>query len=119
MAWRGLVKRSNETRAKQFSHIIKEGPSVGVHVLVWCDTYNNVTRWLDRATLRDISYRVLFQMSATDSSNLMDAAAASQLGMHRAIVYSDERGEFEKFRPYGIPDEKYLDAIHDQLRGSQ
>ncbi|MCA9184025.1 MAG: FtsK/SpoIIIE domain-containing protein [Pirellulaceae bacterium] len=92
-----------ETAADSLAYILKEGSSVGVHVVVWCDTYNNVTRWFDRQTMREFSRRVLFQMSATDSSNLMDSAAASRLGVHRAILYSDERGEFEKFRPYAVP----------------
>ncbi len=107
----GFGDEDKKDPGAQFAHIIKEGPNVGIHVLAWCDTYNNVTRWLDRATLRDVAWRVLFQMSATDSSNLMDSAAASQLGMHRAIVYSDERGEFEKFRPYGVPSDEFFAAV--------
>ena len=109
----GFGEEEQKDPGKQFAHIIKEGPNVGVHVLMWCDTYNNVTRWLDRATLRDVAWRVLFQMSATDSSNLMDSAAASQLGMHRAIVYSDERGEFEKFRPYGVPGDEFFAKVSE------
>src|SRR5262249_41661829 len=33
---------------KKFGTILREGPSVGVHTLVWCDSYNNANRWLDR-----------------------------------------------------------------------
>jgi energy-coupling factor transporter ATP-binding protein EcfA2 len=109
----GFGEEESKDPGKQFAHIIKEGPNVGIHVLMWCDTFNNVTRWLDRTTLRDVAWRVLFQMSATDSSNLMDSAAASQLGMHRAIVYSDERGEFEKFRPYGVPSDEFFGQVSD------
>ena len=49
---------------KQLATILREGPALGVHTLVWCDSYNNVNRWLDRQTLRDFELRVLFQMSA-------------------------------------------------------
>jgi S-DNA-T family DNA segregation ATPase FtsK/SpoIIIE len=48
-------------------------------------------------------------MSAADSSNLMDSPAASRLGGHTAIFYSEERGEAEKFRPYGVPGRRYLE----------
>ena len=93
---------------KQFTSILRDGPAFGIHTLIWCDTYNNVNRWIDRQTLRDIEMRVLFQMGATDSSNLMDSPEASRLGIHRAIIYSEELGQWEKFRPYGPPDETWL-----------
>ena len=70
--------------AKQFVTILREGPE-GVHTLVWCDTYTNVTRQLDRRNLQDFEMRVLFQMNATDSSSLMDAPDAGRLGVHLAI----------------------------------
>ena len=44
--------------------------------------------------------RVLFQMSANDSSNLIDSPAASRLGANRAVFFSEESGVAEKFRPY-------------------
>ncbi len=103
--------------AQHLLTILREGPAVGVHVLLWCDTYNNVTRWFDRQTLREIAHRVLFQMSATDSSNLMDSAAASNLGAMRAICYDDEQGESERFRPYGLPSREWLDHAAELLRG--
>ncbi|HEY6563812.1 MAG TPA: hypothetical protein VIY86_04910, partial [Pirellulaceae bacterium] len=90
--------------AQQLIQLLREGPHARMHLIIWCDTYNNLTRWFERSTLRDLAYRVLFQMSATDSSNLMDSAAASQLGAHRAILHDDERGESERFRPYGLPE---------------
>ena len=89
--------------ARRLAEILRDGPLVGVHALMWCDTYNNLMRWFDRQILRDITYRVLFQMTPTDSSNLMDSAGASQLGPHRAVLYDDNRGEAERFRPYAWP----------------
>ena len=86
--------------SQTLTQMLRDGPTVGIHCLIWCDSYNNLTRWFSRQTLRDISYRVVFQMSAGDSSNLIDSAAASHLGSYRAILYDDERGEYERFRPY-------------------
>jgi hypothetical protein len=103
------------TPNKQFVEILREGPAVGIHTLVWCDTFNNVNRWLDRQTLRDLDYRVLCQMSATDSSNLMDSPAASRLGTHRALLFSEEQGAFEKFRPYAPPSSEWLGWVREQL----
>jgi S-DNA-T family DNA segregation ATPase FtsK/SpoIIIE len=101
--------------AKKLVTILREGPSVGVHTLVWCDSYNNANRWLDRQAMRDFEMRVLFQMSAADSSNLMDSPAASRLGGHTALFYSEERGQAEKFRPYGMPRDNWLNWVAGQL----
>ncbi|HMC11225.1 MAG TPA: hypothetical protein VKH44_08035, partial [Pirellulaceae bacterium] len=65
--------------------------------------------------LRDFEMRVLFQMSATDSSNLMDNPAASRLGGHTAIFYSEERRQAEIFRPYGLPSADWLAQVARQL----
>jgi hypothetical protein len=79
--------------------------------LIWSDNCTNVLRWLDRQTLRDLENRVLFQMSASDSSQLMDSPAASKLGPHLALFHSEEQGLAEKFRPYGLPSNEWLTQI--------
>lgn len=100
---------------KQLATILREGPANGVHTLVWCDSYNNLSRWLDRQALRDFELRVLFQMSATDSSNLMDSPAASKLGPHMTLLYTEEAGAAEKLRPYGLPSREWQDWIATRL----
>jgi hypothetical protein len=100
---------------KQFADILREGPSVGVHVLAWCDTPAAIERTLDRASLREFDHRVLFQMSASDSSNLIDSPAANRLGFHRALAYSEEQGVVEKFRPYATPSSEWLQAVNERL----
>ena len=112
----GLGDDKQASPARLFSRILQDGPPVGIHCLVWCDNYTTANRWLDRQTLRDMESRVLFQMSATDSSNLMDSPAASRLGTHRAIFYSEERGEYEKFRPYAPPSDEWLGWVNSRLK---
>ena len=80
-----------------------------------CDTYSTVNRWFDRQTLRDLGLRALFQMNASDSSSLIDSPAASRLGIHRAILYNEEQGRLEKFRPYGVPTPDWLASVKSQL----
>jgi len=86
-----------------------------VHTIVWCDSYNNLTRFVDRQALREFDLRVLFQMSANDSSNLIDSPLAAKLGMHRAYFQSEEQGRLEKFRPYGLPGEEWLKWVQTQF----
>jgi len=105
--------------ARQFAEILREGPAVGVHTLIWCESYNTVSRFLDRNSLRDVELRVLLHMNANDSSNLIDSPAASQLGIYRAILYDDGQGVSEKICPYGGPTKQWLDRVAAQLGGRE
>jgi S-DNA-T family DNA segregation ATPase FtsK/SpoIIIE len=99
----------------RFSELLREGPSVGIHVLAWADTLSTLERTVDRQTLREFDYRVLFQMSAADSSNLIDSPIANQLGLHRALLYSEEQGGLEKFRPYNTLKDDWLADVRRKL----
>jgi S-DNA-T family DNA segregation ATPase FtsK/SpoIIIE len=99
----------------QFSELLREGPGVGIHVLAWADTLSTLERTVDRQTLREFDHRVLFQMSAADSSNLIDSPIANQLGLHRALLYSEEQGGLEKFRPYGTLSDDWLAGVRRKL----
>jgi hypothetical protein len=101
----------------QFSELLREGPSVGIHVLAWADTLSTLERIVDRQTLREFDHRVLFQMSAADSSNLIDSPSANQLGLHRAILFSEEQGGLEKFRPYDTLQDDWLAYVRGKLTG--
>jgi DNA segregation ATPase FtsK/SpoIIIE, S-DNA-T family len=96
---------------KQWGEILRSGPSWGVHTLLWCDSYNNVTRLLDRMALREFEMRVAFQMGAADSSSLLDTPAATRLRQHRGLFASEDLGTLEKFRPYGVPATAWLAEI--------
>ncbi len=93
---------------KQFAAILRDGPGVGVHVITWIDTSASIERTLDRTAVREFDHRILFQMSAADSSALIDSPAANKLGLYRALAYSEEQGVMEKFRPYGLPSVEWL-----------
>jgi S-DNA-T family DNA segregation ATPase FtsK/SpoIIIE len=96
---------------KLLAAILREGPSVGVHVVASADTVPNLQRVVDRTGLRDFDWRVALQMGATDSSTLVDSPLASRLGLTRAYLHSEEQGLLEKFRPYPPPDEAFVDGV--------
>ena len=102
--------------AERLATILRDGPLAGVHVVAWCDSLVNLNRAFDRPLLREFAMRVLFQMSATDSSTLMDSPTASKLGRHRALYLQEEQERPEKFRPYGLPSAEWLNEACDALR---
>lgn len=101
---------------KQFGMLLREGPVFGIHTMAWVDTANNLNRTLDRQGMKEFEQRVLFQMGQADSSTLMDSPAASKLGLHRAIYFSEESGVIEKFRPYAAPPTDWLEKVGATLR---
>lgn len=88
--------------------LLREGPPLGMHVVAWCDTAANLQRTLERGAIREFDWRVLFQMSAADSTLLIDTPQAGLLGPHRALLSSEEQGLVEKFRPWGLVDEEFV-----------
>jgi len=97
--------------AQQFTTLLREGPEVGIHTLLWCDTVTNLNRMIDHRTLREFAMRMVFQMSESDSSNLIDSPVANRLGQFRALFYNEDEGRIEKFRPYAMPSIDWLRSI--------
>jgi hypothetical protein len=104
---------------REWAEVLRNGPAWGIHTLLWCDSYNNVNRLLDRMALREFEMRVAFQMSAADSSSLLDSPAATRLRQHRGLFASEDLGTLEKFRPYGVPTDGWLNHIRRYRVGSR
>ncbi|HEY1602804.1 MAG TPA: FtsK/SpoIIIE domain-containing protein [Pirellulales bacterium] len=100
---------------QQFAEVLRDGPSLGVHTLLWCDSLTNFQRMLERQALKEFEVRVLLQMSAADSSLLIDSPGASTLGRHRALLHREDEGRLEKFRPYSPPSEPWLTRACQQI----
>ncbi|MFM8633256.1 MAG: FtsK/SpoIIIE domain-containing protein, partial [Planctomycetia bacterium] len=102
--------------ADHFNTILKDGPPVGVHAIIWCDSLTNLMRTFERGTIKEFELRTVFQMSGTDSSQLIDSPAASRLGPQRALFIHEETGTLEKFRPYAFPGPDWLATVSRRLR---
>ena len=107
------------TVANMFSDILKRGPLVGIHVVVWSDTFNNAVRWLSNSLLREFENRIAFRMNQTDSASLVDNPVAASLGQGRALVYRDQTGTTEKFRPFAWPSQEWLKALSDSAKEAE
>ena len=94
--------------SQALANLLNEGGPAGIHVIAATDTWNNVSRWIPRKLLAEFEMRVLFQMSANDSANLIDSPAAASLGLHRALFHNEHLGTAETFRPYAMPDDGWM-----------
>ncbi len=110
----GFGRRGGERTippAEHLAAILRDGPTVNVHVILGADTPTNLGRVVDRGGMREFGLRVLFQMSVNDSSTLIDSPAASRLGRNRALLVTEESSQPEKFRPYGLPTNAWLATV--------
>ena len=100
--------------SKVLADVLSEGGPCGMHVLAATNTWNNVSRWIPRKLMAEFEMRVLFQMSANDSANLIDSPAATTLGLHRALFCNEHLGSLETFRPYAMPDSAWFEELSQQ-----
>lgn len=99
----------------QLASLLKDGPEQRLHLVVWCDSLASANRSLTRRTMREFDQLALFQMSASDSAELIDSRAANTLGLTNALLFVESEGTSEKFRPYAPPSERWLDGAASQL----
>jgi S-DNA-T family DNA segregation ATPase FtsK/SpoIIIE len=105
--------------AEHLATMMRDGPNVNVFTILWADTPTNLSRTIDRAGMREFALRILFQMSANDSSALIDTPAASRLGRNRALFLTEENSQPEKFRPYGLPTREWLQRVKEALTAKE
>lgn len=96
---------------KTISEIFNEGPEKSIFSIVWCDSWNSLSRMAPRKILNDFEYRVLYQVSQADSVSLMDSPDATKLGLHTALLFYDQTGDSSKFRPFALPGNDWFEKI--------
>ena len=83
--------------------ILRDGPEVGIHTLVWCESVDMLHRRLGADALREFGVRVGATMDDDSSITLLDTPDALGLKPHQALLYDESRGRLVKFRPYELP----------------
>ena len=82
--------------------LLRDGPTLGMHVWLWADSAGTIARWVSRQSLRDIELRILMQMSASDSNQLIDSNAANRLDRYVVLIQDDIEGKPIQFRPFEL-----------------
>jgi len=101
--------------------LLREAADLGLHILIWCDTYANLRRCLDRKAINEIGFRLAGIMNEQDSTDWLGEPDAAHLDKpHRMLFYNDEYpGVLQKIRPYVIRDKEWLRRIGDILRSRE
>lgn len=110
----GFGEAKPVTVANQLTDLIRRGPLAGIHVMIWSDTFSNAMRWLSNSLLREFDNRIAFRMNQTDSASFVDTPVAATLTPGRAVLYRDQTGNAEKFRPFAWPSPEWFAATLPQ-----
>ena len=108
--------RDSSVPSAALETILREGPTLGIYVLAWCDGLNSLNRVFNRAAQHEFGAKVVFQVASSDSIQLLDTPVAGRLGPHRALFLDEEQGVLEKFRPYSVPPREWLAWVDGRFR---
>jgi S-DNA-T family DNA segregation ATPase FtsK/SpoIIIE len=99
------------------SQVLRDGPEIGVHTLLWSNSYANAEQVLSARDLNQFCLKVAMQMSQEDSRRFINESLAANLGLYRAyFVDEDAGGKLEKFRPYGLLESTKIEAWGEALK---
>jgi DNA segregation ATPase FtsK/SpoIIIE, S-DNA-T family len=85
------------------ARLAEHGPEVGIHVVVWSDSYATAERALRRAGIGQFTLRVALRLpSPSESDALLGVPAAASLADDRALFRDVDwpHEQVEKFKPY-------------------
>lgn len=85
------------------TEIMRDGPEVGIHTVVWCDTLQNLSRRLPPGGLRELAWRLVGKMSADDSASLIAVDTAASLREQQVIAANEDRGVLQRCTAIGVP----------------
>ena len=109
---------ADPTPHDMFTQVLQSGPEVGIHTILWVDSYSSIDRRVGSQVLREIDIRVAMQMNSDDSHRVVDSASAHRLGSGAAILYDIETGVAEKFRPFAPPPSHWLVELSRVLQSA-
>lgn len=84
--------------------ILRDGPDVGIHVVVWCDKPVSLERRLSSSARREFGMRLVGPMSREDSMDLVDSEIAAQIKPSQAVFDDHDRATTVRLRRFSMPD---------------
>ena len=95
--------------------ILRDGPDVGVHVVVWCDKLASLERRLASGCQREFGLRLVGQMSRDDSFSLIDSDLAAGLRPMQAVLDDHERAQTTRVRLFTQPSEEWVSGVAEPV----
>lgn len=91
--------------------ILKDGPDVGIHVVLWCDRVVSLRRRISSIAQREFGLRLVGPMSKEDSFSMVDAEYAAQIDDSQMIFDDHDRSRTVRLRRFSQPDAAWVSRI--------
>lgn len=95
----------------KLERVMRDGPEVGVHVWLFADNMNGVSRRLTPRMMREIGWRIAGKMNADDSRRFVDSSQASELRENQLLLTHDDRGITTRMIAFGAPSREWLAEV--------
>jgi S-DNA-T family DNA segregation ATPase FtsK/SpoIIIE len=82
--------------------IIDEGPELGVHCFLHCDSLISLKRTNLTSYLSLFSHRILYNMSQDGYYDIIGNNSINNLKPNRLVYYTDELGKYQIIKPYEL-----------------
>jgi hypothetical protein len=105
----GSGDSSPPSPTKMLAEILRDGPSVGIHTILWTDGAISFGHSTDRTAVNEFGTLVIFQTNASESTHFLDNVAASRLDRSQALLVHPSEGESTKIRPYAMVENELWD----------
>lgn len=99
---------NEEAPSHLLGRILRDGPEVGVFVVVWFDRPAAVNKRVDRQQLGEFGHRLLAQVSRDDSSMLIDSDSAAGLKAGQGVLADVDKSTENKIRMFSAPGAAWL-----------
>lgn len=99
-----------ENLGELLSRLLRDGPEVGMHTVLWSDTLASLHRRIDRSGLKELAWWVLGTMSPDDSRAITDTAGAASLRNHQALVFNEDTDQLRRITLFEQPSADWIMA---------
>jgi hypothetical protein len=93
------------------TEILRNGPEVGVHVVLWTENIAGALRHVGSEAIRECAWRVAGRMSIDDSESLIGSPEAASIREHQVIIVNDDIGIFSRCSAYGLPSDDWVKEL--------
>lgn len=98
--------------------LVRDGPEVGIHAWIWCETVNALSRRLPSSVIREFGWRVAGKQSADDSNMFVGTESAAELREQQVLLANDDRGVLKRCTTFTTPTARWLIEMLDGSRDS-
>ncbi|WHY54322.1 FtsK/SpoIIIE domain-containing protein [Peribacillus simplex] len=105
---------ANVSTNQKFVELLKNGPSQGIYIIMWCDQNSNFIDLTDWDPIKSFGHRFACRLREDESRSYMGEEYASLL-KRDSLIYRDLRGDFHKLQPFEYPNVSWRNGFVEKI----